>query len=254
VPDFNANLYETSVLSVLARMRMRRETGALFVSRFGQGGVPERKDLYLKAGRLLHVASSNPEELLGHYCVGLGLISADDLERALEKVSVYGGRLGDTLIGLGLVDSMALFRAIQNQGRDRVAALCGWNEGQVQLYRGAEPGEVQFPLDLDLALPMLVGALNPDPRGDPLATASRISPGRAFEQAKRDARADLPALLQRLLALIEPKLPLARALAALAVSDVDAADQGLQDGRVGNERQARAALVVGAALQWVRFE
>jgi serine/threonine protein kinase len=255
VPDFNANLYETPVLAVLARMRMRRETGALFVSRFSRRGVPERKDLYLKAGRLLYVASSNPEELLGHYCVGLGLISAAELERALDKLSVYGGRLGDTLIGLGLVDSMALFRAIQNQGRDRVAALCGWQEGQVQLYRGAEPGEVQFPLDLDLTAPMLAGALSFEQRGsEALAKATRISPGRALEQAKLDARPDLPAPLLRLLALVEPELPIARALAALAQPAIDVTDGGASDARAASERAPRAALLVAAALQWVRFE
>jgi serine/threonine protein kinase len=249
VPDFNANLYETSVLAVLARMRMRRETGALFVSRFSRG-LPERKDLYLKAGRLLYVASSNPEELLGHYCVSLGLISAIDLERALEKLSTYGGRLGETLVGLGLVDSMELFRAIQNQGRDRVAALCAWGEGQVQLYRGAEPGEVQFPLDLDLAVPMLAGALRAARQGsDPLVHATRLSPGRALEQARRDVSADLPAPLLRLLELVEPELPLARVIAALAEPALDGADDD-DDA----ERRARAALVVASALQWVRFE
>lgn len=254
VPDFNANLYETSVLSVLARMRTRRESGALFVTRFGCRGLPERKDLYLKAGRLLYVASSNPEELLGHYCVGLGLISAAELERALDKLSTYGGRLGDTLVGLGLVDSMELFRAIQNQGRDRVAALCTWGEGQVQLYRGAEPGEVQFPLDLDLTVPMLAGALSAERNGsDPLAHVTRLSPGRALEQARREISGDVPVSLQRLLPLIEPELPLTRAIAALT----EAAEQAMQDGAdldAEAQRQARAALVVASALQWVRFE
>ncbi|MET0413296.1 MAG: DUF4388 domain-containing protein, partial [Polyangiaceae bacterium] len=252
LPDFNANLYETPVLAVLARMRMRRETGALFVSRFGRRGLPERKDLYLKAGRLLYVASSNPEELLGHYCVSLGLISELDLERALEKLSTYGRRLGDTLVGLGLVDSMELFRAIQNQGRDRVAALCGWGEGQVQLYRGAEPGEVQFPLDLDLTLPMLAGALRAERQGsDPLAHVTRLSPGRALEQARREVSADMPAPLVRLLELVEPELPLARVLAALAEPALDGVDEADDD---DTERRARAALVVASALQWVRFE
>lgn len=251
VPDFNANLYETPVLAVLARMRMRRETGALFVSRFSRRGLPERKDLYFKAGRLLYVASSNPEELLGHYCVSLGLISAADLERALEKLSTYGGRLGDTLIGLGLVDSMELFRAIQNQGRDRVAALCAWSEGQVQLYRGAEPGEVQFPLDLDLTVPMFAGALRAERQsGDPLAHVTRLSPGRALEQARREVSADLPAPLVRLLELVEPELPLARVMAALAEPALD----GVDDEDVDVERRARAALLVASSLQWVRFE
>ncbi len=52
---------DTSMLEVLAHMRQKGETGALFVERSKTMGASVRKELYLSAGRLLHVASSDRE-------------------------------------------------------------------------------------------------------------------------------------------------------------------------------------------------
>ena len=80
VPDFTTALEETPMLQVLARMRMRRESGALFVTRVGRQGVQDRKDMYLASGRLVHVASSEREGLLGQYALRLKLITESELD------------------------------------------------------------------------------------------------------------------------------------------------------------------------------
>jgi len=147
------------MLDVLAHMRQKGESGALFVERGSNTGGASRKEIYLDKGRLLHVASSEREELLGEYLVRRGRLTREQLETALGTLSSYGGRLGDTLIGIGMVDAVDVFRAIRDQGRDRVATLCGWPEGLVTFYRGTSPQRVEFPLDLDLASPMMAGAI-----------------------------------------------------------------------------------------------
>src|SRR5258706_11249400 len=147
------------MLDVLAQMRRDRETGALFVERSDRTGAPQRKELYLKKGRLHHVASSDRTELLGEYLVRRGALRREQLELALGSLSNYGGRLGDTVIALGFAEAVDVFRAIRDQGRDRVAALCGWRRGSVTFYRETEPGHVEFPLDLDLASPMMAGTI-----------------------------------------------------------------------------------------------
>ena len=249
VPDFTADLAETPMLDVLARMRMRRESGALFVARSNRRGDPDRKDMYLSAGRLLHVASSDREELLGQYVLRLKLIDQEQLDQALRSLRSFGGRLGDTLIGLGLAEPTAVFRAIRNQGRDRVASLCCWRDGRVQLYRGSEPGHVEFPLDLDLSVPMMAGAmLQLRQSGDPLAKVTRLRPGRRFEEtASEEERAGAPPSLLELSALIGPGLPLALAIERLSA-------WGEQVARPVPEREARAAVLVALALEWLRAE
>ena len=249
VPDFTADLAETPMIDVLARLRMRRESGALFVARTNRRGDPDRKDMYLSAGRLLHVASSDREELLGQYALRLKLIDQEQLDEALLHLRSFGGRLGDTLIGLGLAEPTAVFRAIRNQGRDRVASLCCWRDGRVHLYRGSEPGHVEFPLDLDLSVPMMAGAmLQLRQSGDPLAQITRLHPGRRFDStASEEERGGAPPTLLELVKLLGTGLRLAEAIERLGA-------WGLQVGRAVSEREARAAVLVAIALEWLRAE
>ncbi|HKO90179.1 MAG TPA: serine/threonine-protein kinase [Polyangiaceae bacterium] len=249
VPDFTVDLGEVTMLEVLARLRMRGESGALFVARINRRGEPDRKDMYLSAGRLLHVASSDREELLGQYALRLKLIDQEQLDHALANLRAFGGRLGDTLIGLGLADATAVFRAIRNQGRDRVASLCCWRDGRVHLYRGAEPGQLEFRLDLDLTVPMMAGAmLQLRQPGDPLARVTRLHPGRRFNQAaSEEERGGAPAVLLELPNLVST---------ASALGDVIERLFGWarQSQRVVPEREARAAIIVALALEWLRAE
>jgi eukaryotic-like serine/threonine-protein kinase len=168
-PDFSANLAQTSVLPVLIRILSERATGALFAERAAdEHGDAGRKDLYFQRGRLHHVASSNASELLGEYLVRRGKLAREELDMALAVLPRYGGRMGDTLIALGLVDPVDVFRAIREQGRDRVCDLFLWKRGKVSFYRGAQEKHVEFPLDLDLPGLMLAGLEVAMPNDAPL--------------------------------------------------------------------------------------
>jgi eukaryotic-like serine/threonine-protein kinase len=182
-PDYQFVLSDQSMLVALALLRSRSETGALFVVR-GGNGRGTRKEMYLEHGKLHHVASSEKNELLGEYLVRRGSLSRDALEQALSELGNHGGRLGDTLIALRLVDAVDVFRAIRDQGRDRVAAMCAWKEGMATFYRGTSPHHVEFPLDLDLASTMMAGVILGN-EGDPVralpADDTRVIPGPRFD-------------------------------------------------------------------------
>lgn len=249
VPDFTTELSETQMLDVLARMRMRKESGALFVTRVTAAGTPERKDIYLASGRLLHVASTERGELLGEYALRLQLITREQLDLALSSLSSYHGRLEGALLGLGLMDSKVLFRAIRNYGRDRVAALCGWREGSVQFYRGSEPGPVQFPLELDLTVPMMAGAMLMARQGArSLGAVARLHPGRRLsDEAGLLENVEIPRSLRMLLESSSASPSLKDALAQLETKS-----QTQQ--RAVQPHEARAAVMVALALEWVRAE
>ena len=100
-PDYQVDLRDTPMLEVLARLRQKAETGALFVERRDQTRRRSARKSTSAGGRLLHVASSDRAELLGEYLVRRGALERADLERALGMLERYGGRLGDTLVGLG---------------------------------------------------------------------------------------------------------------------------------------------------------
>lgn len=155
-PDFREVLDDSSMLTSLMTILLNRETGVLFVTAAGNGNSG-RKELYFLNGKLHHVVSSNASELLGEYLVRRGKLQREELDLALAVLPRYGGRMGDTLIALGLVGPVDIFRAIREQGRDRVADLFSWKNGNATFYRGEAPPHVEFPLDLDLAPLMLAG-------------------------------------------------------------------------------------------------
>jgi hypothetical protein len=232
-------------------MRQRGESGALFVERNAGAGLGSRKEIYLDKGRLLHVASSEREELLGEYLVRRSRITREQLDTALGSLSSYGGRLGDTLIGLQLVDAVDVFRAIRDQGRDRVAALSTWEEGLVTFYRGTAPTRVEFPLELDLASPMMAGTIlrsKGEPRSLLPAGGKLVVPGPRHEAGKLPReRGAAPASLQYVMTFLTEHL------------GIDAALQRIIEYRPGREaraispKEAAAALVVAELLGWAAW-
>jgi serine/threonine-protein kinase len=251
VPDYAAPLDTSTMLEILARLREKQETGALFVEQATTSGPSSmRKEIYLQAGRLHHVSSSAREELLGEYLVRRGKITRDALDSALSQLDAHQGRLGDTLIAMGLVDVMDVFRAIRDQGRDRVGQLCAWKQGNAAFYRGVVAGPVQFSLDLDLTSPMMSGAVfasegRPErllPSGSHLV----VRGPRSAAAADRRERGTAPTSLQ-----LVPSLIPARPSIDGAVGQLTAARGA---GKAVGEREARAALVVAQALGWIAFE
>jgi hypothetical protein len=238
------------MLDALARMRRGSETGVLFVAR-AEAGEQKRKEIYLLRGRLHHVASSEREELLGEYLVRRGALQRAQLDSALAELTAQGGRLGDRLLSMGLVDAMTLFRAIRDQGRDRVAALCNWSSGSVSFYRGPQPGHVDFPLDLDLASPMMAGALlqsRADPRALLPAGDTIVEEGpRAGHCAYRAERGTAPLSLQ-----LVPEITRDHPTVDEAVERLTAPRQS-RDRRAIQEAEACAALVTARALGWIDF-
>ncbi len=162
-PDFSDDLSNVSMLQALVRLLARVETGVLFAERTDDNGDSTRKELYFNSGKLHHVASTNASELLGEYLVRRGALEREELDLALAVLPRYGGRMGDTLISMGLLGPVDIFRAIREQGRDRVADLFLWRSGAVTFYRGQTAPQVEFPLELDLPSLMLSGleALKP---------------------------------------------------------------------------------------------
>ena len=171
-PDFFDDLAQSPMLGVL--LRVLRSAGDRRALR-GEAtptaaGEASRKELYFVDGRLHHVASSNAHELLGEYLVRRGKLAREELDFALAVLPRYCGRMGDTLISLGLVGPVDIFRAIREQGRDRVVDLFLWKSGKLSFYRGQLAPHVEFPLDLDLPGLMLAGLEAAHPGETPLET------------------------------------------------------------------------------------
>jgi eukaryotic-like serine/threonine-protein kinase len=251
VPDYQTSIREMPMLQILARLRSNVETGALFVERSDRTGLPRRKEIYLSNGRLLHVASTERDELLGEYLVRRGALTRKELDAALLRLSEEGARLGDTLVAMGLVSAVDVFRAIRDQGRDRVAALCAWSRGTATFYRGTEPNRVEFPLDLDLASPMMAGAFvasQGDPRTLlPSGDAKVVLGPRAPAMASKRERGTAPVALLYLQRLAALGRTVSECVAEIVATPPPRGARNITD------KEAAAALHVGKVLGWVSY-
>ncbi|MDB4945409.1 MAG: serine/threonine protein kinase [Labilithrix sp.] len=220
-PDFTDIIGNISMLQTLMRVLAQHETGVLFAERADDPTHESaRKELYFVDGKLHHVASSNASELLGEYLVRRGKLARDELDLALAVLPRYGGRMGDTLISMGLVGPVDIFRAIREQGRDRVADLFLWTAGKVTFYRGQTAPHVEFPLDLDLANLVLAGLEAAKPGDSPLEEhrhhLDRVVAMRDQADGRPFDPINWPPLVARVQALVRVPTPLRDVLIAAA--------------------------------------
>ena len=104
-PDDAGEFSVTSPMRVLFRLMTARATGLLVVA---VGGI--KKEIYVRDGQPEYVSSNVASELFGNYLVTKGVLSDGELAMALAMMPHYGGKLGDTLVGLGLLKPLEVFR------------------------------------------------------------------------------------------------------------------------------------------------
>jgi serine/threonine-protein kinase len=143
-PDDAGDFNVTSPLRVLFRLMTARATGLLVVY---VGGI--KKEIYVRDGQPEYVSSNVASELFGNYLVTKGVLSDGELAMALAMMPHYGGKLGDTLVGLGLLKPLEVFRHLTRQVRTKIIDVCTWNKGSFGWYAGRENPREAFPLDFN---------------------------------------------------------------------------------------------------------
>jgi serine/threonine-protein kinase len=118
------------------------------------------KEIFLVGGAPESVNSSLPAERFGEYLVAKGVLTSGDLDLALSMLPHYNGKLGDTLVALGLLRPLDVFRLLSQQVRDRVIDVFGWSEGTFAFYRGVTNPNDSFPLGLDTFEILGAGVVN----------------------------------------------------------------------------------------------
>ena len=124
-------------------LSLARETG-LLIAIFGA----KKKKVYLVEGVPEFVASTDKRELLGEHLIARGQVLRMEVEMALAMLPRFG-RIGDALVGLGVLRPIELFRAIHEQTQERFMELFKWKGGEMAFVRGARSHEETFPLGVD---------------------------------------------------------------------------------------------------------
>jgi hypothetical protein len=153
-PDDAGDFGETAPLRVLFRLMTAKSTGLLVVA---VGGI--KKEIYIRDGQPEFVTSNVASELFGNYLITKGVLSDGELAMALAMMPHYGGKLGDTLVGLGLLKPLEVFRHLTRQVRTKLIDVCSWTKGSFAWYTGRENPREAFPLDLNTYEVLGAGAM-----------------------------------------------------------------------------------------------
>ncbi|HXT98091.1 MAG TPA: protein kinase [Polyangia bacterium] len=143
-PDSAGEISVITPMRLFCDLALAGETGLLL---FSLDGV--QKEIFLVAGAPESVSSSEAGERFGEYLVGRGVLGPPDLELALGMLPHYNGKVGDTLVALGMLRPLDVFRLLSEQVRDRVIDVFAWTEGTFAFYRGVTNRQESFPLGLD---------------------------------------------------------------------------------------------------------
>lgn len=141
----------TSIPELLCALAREAATGALMLER-GQ----LRKVLYLRDGRVVFAASSDPEDRLGSFLLRRGEVRLAPLLEASGQVA-RGRRLGQILVDSGVMDPGAVVRAVIDQVREIALSVFPWREGNYRLSRVALPSHESITLDLPMETLVLTG-------------------------------------------------------------------------------------------------
>ncbi|HVV87860.1 MAG TPA: DUF4388 domain-containing protein, partial [Kofleriaceae bacterium] len=141
-------------MTVLFRLAAAGATGLLTAQ---VGGI--RKEIFVRGGIPEYVTSNMASELLGNYLVARGALSSGELAMALAMMPHYGGKLGDTLVGLGLLKPLEVFRYLNQQVREKLIDVCTWTKGAYGWHEGLTNQRNAFPIDLNPFEVLGAGAL-----------------------------------------------------------------------------------------------
>jgi len=132
---------------ILQLLQLSQATGRLEVERQG-----ERAEVYVERGRPVFARTSGGAVRAGEVLVHRGVLSSDQLERALTTQRAQPGqRLGALLVAEGAVTPEQLQGAVHEVLRRIVFGLLLWREGTFRFMPGepARDEDIQIDLDLD---------------------------------------------------------------------------------------------------------
>jgi hypothetical protein len=139
---FAGRLEGISLPDLLWMLRGQKKTGVLSLSR-----ADVEKSIYFDEGRIVFVASSDPDDRLGEMLLRQGVISLDQLEEALANLHL-GKRLGTLLVEAGSMSAGNLVSGVLAQVRSIVLDLFTWEEGDYRFEEGTLPTEEVITLDM----------------------------------------------------------------------------------------------------------
>lgn len=128
-PSRQGSLDVEPVSRILYELRLKTET-CLVVFEHG----PIKKDVFLRRGDPIHVNSNIASETLSEHLIRRGVISRMEIEMAEAMRGKFNNSIGETLVGLGLMDAAVFVGLTRDHIRSVLVDLFKWNKGEFRVF------------------------------------------------------------------------------------------------------------------------
>lgn len=120
------------------------------------------KKIFFKDGLILSSASNKPEEYLGHFLVSHGLITEDQLNRAIAMQEQTRTLLGKILVSHNAIQEKDLNRILRLKAEESIYDIFSWREGDFRFLDDVLPDGAMVPMRLDVTGVVMEGVQRVD--------------------------------------------------------------------------------------------
>jgi hypothetical protein len=139
------NLETMSLAELLQWLANGRQTGTLKVQYGGQ-----EKMIFLRDGAVLSSSSSDPRGYLGHFLVSKGVISEEELSKAMALQAEQGRLLGEILVEGGAIEKEMLDEMLRLKAEENIYDLFAWGEGHFDFLDDELPDYELVPMSASI--------------------------------------------------------------------------------------------------------
>ena len=139
------NLETMSLAELLQWLANGRQTGTLIVD----NGSVEKK-IYLREGRVLSSSSSDPRGFLGHFLVSKGVITEEDLAKAMAIQEEQNKLLGEILVEGGAIEQEMLDHMLRLKAEENIYDLFAWEDGTFEFQDDELPEYELVPMSANI--------------------------------------------------------------------------------------------------------
>ncbi len=195
---YDGTFQKTSLARLLARLHRTSATGRLQVAFEGI-----EKSIYFEEGEPILVDSNREDELLGYFLLKRRVITQEELEDGLARLSEWGGRLGDALVATGAIPAHEVFTHLSEQMREKILEVFTWRNGKWGYYENQQPQTHGYPLGIDSYRTIVEGCLERIPLEQIRARYDGRTHVRLYKDLKPDMSIDELRLTSKALGVIK---------------------------------------------------
>src|SRR5262245_1923249 len=147
------DLAQTLLSETIRSLVRARKSGILVVSNHDV-----TKGIFFRGGQIVFASSTQDRDKLGESLIRLGRISRTEFAAAYQATREKKRRLGQELVGAGLLTEEELGRILAHQVQKIVLSLFTWTEGDTVFQESADPIPADLALDLSTHRLLLEGS------------------------------------------------------------------------------------------------